>query len=185
MSKVTQVTARYGRSVQPKPYESKEALLEAVLVADEGESVSQAEMQDTFMDLINRVHGALALREGVPVANKADEPAKKTPKPRAKKGEKKAAVVDEVPITGDMPNDPSDEVPVEGETVTEATGNAEEATVEVVSDQELQSAAAGAAAKHGAAKVKELMKEFDVTLLGRLGQKAREMFLTKLDKLGD
>ena len=177
MSKVTQVTVRYGRSVQPKPYESKEGLLEAIIVADEGESVTQKELGSIFGDLIANVHSALNLPDGaVVVANKVDEPPKKLRKTRAKKGDKapdpeasqeeaKAAAV-------------ADEVPVDGDEV------ATSAAIEGVSDQELQSAAAGAAAKHGAAKVKDLMKEFGVTLLGSLDQAKRLEFVSKLEELG-
>ena len=186
MSKVTQVTVRYGRSVQPKPYESKEGLLEAVIVADEGEDVSRAEVEALFGDLISNVHMALDLPMRDPVANSTDEPPKKTGKTRRTKkqiAEDKAAEQDKAEAaaaaTSGDPH-PADDVPVEGDEAVEDTGDS---TTEGVSDQELQSAAAAAAAKHGAAKVKDLMKEFDVTLLGRLGQKAREMFMVKLDKL--
>ncbi len=173
MSKVTQVTVRYRRSIQPKSFESKEGMLEAVVMADEGEQVTQEELAAIFEDLIANVHDAL--RGGV--ANSTDEPAKKTRKTRAKKGAKADAVADEVPVDGDEVTDTGVEVVSVDEAVAADTVNE-------VSDQELQSAAAGAAAKHGAAKVKELMKEFDVTLLGRLGQKAREMFMVKLEELG-
>ena len=172
MSKVTQVTVRYGRTVQPKPYESKEGLLEAVIVADEGEDVSRDESIKVFQNLIKEVHVALGLAEG-PVANSTDESPKKTRKTRAKKGSSDPELSqEEAKITA-----AADEVPVDGDEV------ATSAAVEGVSDQELQSAAAGAAAKHGAAKVKELMKEFDVTLLGKLDQAKRLEFMSKLDEL--
>ncbi len=176
MSKVTQVTVRYGRSVQPKPYESKEASLEAVVIADEGGTISQEQVGVVMRSLIYDVHAALGAKPADgPVDNSTDEPPKKTRKTRAKKGEKKpdpeasqeeakaAAVADEVPVDGD-------------EVATSAA-------VEGVSDQELQSAAAGAAAKHGAAKVKDLMKEFGTILLGKLDQPKRLEFLSKLDEL--
>ncbi len=178
MSKVTQVTVRYGRSVQPKPYESKEGLLEAVIVADEGEDVSREEVEALFGDLISNVHAALDLPMVASVANSIDEPPKKTRKTRAKKDAKNLA--EDVP-QGDVPTDAvADEVPVDGDEAAGAPG----ATTESVSDQELQSAAAGAAAKHGAAKVKGLMKEFDVTLLGKLDQPKRLEFMSKLEELG-
>ncbi len=179
MSKVTQVTVRYGRFVQPKPYETKEGLLEAVIIADEGEEVSVSETTTVLSGFIQQVHAALGLltpAEGS-VANSVLEPPKKTRKTRAKKGEKKpdpeasqeeakaAAVADEVPVDGD-------------EVVENATD-----TLEFVSDPDLQSAAAGAAAKHGAAKVKDLMKEFGTILLGKLDQPKRLEFLSKLDEL--
>lgn len=172
MSKVTQVTVRYGRSVQPKPYESKEGMMEAVVVADEGESVTQQQLTAVMSSLIYDVHAALDLpMVAVGVANSPDEPPKKTRKTRAKKGEKTAAASDEAPVEGDI---------IDGATV-EVEGV--EVVTEGVSDQELQSAAAAAAAKHGAAKVKDLMKEFDVILLGKLDQPKRLEFLSKLDAL--
>ena len=48
MSKVTQVTVRYGRSVQPKPYESKEGFLEVVLSAEEGEDIPTQDVESVF-----------------------------------------------------------------------------------------------------------------------------------------
>ncbi len=185
MSKVTQVTVRYGRSVQPKPYETKEGLLEAVIIADEGEEVTVKETTTVLAGFIQQVHAALGLMKPaeVPVANSTDEPAKKSRKTRAKKGDKapdpeasqeeaKAAAV-------------ADEVPVDGDEVVEDFNSTDGPTIEGVSDQELQSAAAGAAAKHGAAKVKDLMKEFGTILLGKLDQPKRLEFLSKLDELGD
>ena len=183
MSKVTQVTVRYGRSVQPKPYETKEGLLEAIIIADEGEEVTTGETTTVLSGFIQQVHAALGLMKPAeaPVANSTDEPPKKPRKPRAKKGEKKpdpeasqeeakaAAVADEVPVDGD-------EVTVVDEALAEETINE-------VSDQELQSAAAGSAAKHGAKKVKDLLKEFGVILLGKLDQPMRLEFLSKLDEL--
>lgn len=203
MSKVIQITERYSRSVQPKPYESKEAFLEAILVADEGEEISPDEAEGLFSTLIGNVHAALNLpMKGpaeVPVANSTDdsEVVKKNRTRRTKKqiAEDKAkdeaekahpalattdpetelpVEADEVPVDGDHVVDNSGkEVPVDGD---EAPGG--------VSDTDLQSAAAGAAAKHGAAKVKGLMKEFDVTLLGKLDQAKRLEFVSKLDELG-
>ena len=177
MSKVTQVTVRYGRSVQPKPYETKEGLLEAIIIADEGEEVTTGETTTVLSGFIQQVHAALGLMKPAeaPVANSTDEPPKKTPKTRAKKGAKKPdpeASQEEAEAAAE-----ADEVPVDGDEV------ATSAAVEGVSDQELQSAAAGAAAKHGAAKVKDLMKEFGVTLLGLLDQPKRLEFLSKLDEL--
>ncbi len=178
MSKVTQVTVRYGRSVQPKPYEVKEGLLEAIIIADEGEEVTTGETTTILSGFIQQVHAALGLMKPAeaPVANSTDEPPKKTRKTRAKKT---TANVEDVP-QGDVPTDAvADEVPVDGDEV------ATSAAVEGVSDQELQSAAAGAAAKHGAAKVKDIMKEFNVTLLGSLDQAKRLEFVSKLGELGD
>ena len=178
MSKVTQVTVRYGRSVQPKPYETKEGLLEAVVIADEGGTVSQEQVGVVMRSLIANVHAALSLE--APVANSTDEPPKKTRKTRAKKGVAKPASNDPTvhPDRDEVKTDAvADEVPVEGD----APGDPQPA--DEVSDQELQSAAAGAAAKHGAAKVKGLMKEFDVTLLGKLDQETRVKFLDELEKL--
>ncbi len=177
MSKVTQVTVRYGRSVQPKPYEAKEGLLEAVIIADEGEEVTTGETTTVLAGFIQQVHAALGLMKPAeaPVANSTDEPPKKTRKTRAKKGEKKAAVVDEAPVEGDAVADTGAEVVSVDEVV--------ESTTEGVSDQELQSVAAAAAAKHGAAKVKDLMKEFGVTLLGSLDQAKRLEFVSKLGNL--
>ncbi len=175
MSKVTQVTVRYGRSVQPKPYETKEGLLEAVIIADEGEEVSVSETTTVLSGFIQQVHAALGLMKPAeaPVANSTDEPPKKTRKTRAKK----PVVVDEKSVEVAT----ADEVPVDGDDTT--TETAVELTVVEVSDQELQSAAAGAAAKHGAAKVKDLMKEFGTILLGKLDQPKRLEFLSKLDEL--
>ncbi len=192
MSKVTQVTVRYGRSVQPKPYETKEGLLEAVIIADEGEEVSVSETTTVLAGFIQQVHAALGLMKPAeaPVANSTDEPPKKTRKTRAKKDEKKAG---EVSNAGDAylaaEKAKADEVPVEGDAVADtgaevvSVDEVVESTTEGVSDQELQSVAAAAAAKHGAAKVKDLMKEFGVTLLGKLDQPMRLEFLSKLDEL--
>ncbi len=181
MSKVTQVTVLYGRKIQPKQYEEKHGLLEAVIFADDGEEVTVAETAAVMAGFIQQVHAALGLMKPaeVPVDNSIDEPPKKTRKTRVKKGEKTPDP--EAPQEEAKAAAVADEVPVDGDEVIEAV---EETTTEGVSDQELQSAAAGAAAKHGAAKVKDLMKEFNVTLLGKLDQAKRLEFVSKLDELG-
>ena len=200
MSKVTQVTVRYGRSVQPKPYESKEGFLEAVVVADEGESdgVTQDEVGIIFRSLISDVHVALGLEEGS-VANSADELPKKTRKTRRTK---KQMAQDEAeaaaaaasggshPDGEEVKSDASsakvaDEVPVEGDVAAETSEVVSEDSLQEVSDADLQGAASRAAGTYGAAVVKGLMKEFGVTLLGKLEQEKRPAFLTKLDELGD
>ncbi len=200
MSKVTQVTVRYGRSVQPKPYESKEGFLEAVLVADEGENIPQDEIEVVFAGLIASVHEALGLN----VANSADEPPKKTRKTRRTKKQmaqdeaeaaaasgnphsdnvdgEKEDVIDEASVEGAKK---ATEVPVEGDEVAHDAVDVVNEKPQEVDDAELQGAASRAAGTYGAAVVKGLMKEFGVTLLGKLEQEKRSAFLTKLDELGD
>lgn len=191
MSKVTQVTVRYGRSVQPKPYESKEALLEAVVVADEGKNVSKDEIGAVMRNFIRDVHVALGFEAAeAPVDNSIAEPVKETGKPRTRRTKKQIAE-DKAAAEAEKP---ADEVPVEGD-VSDNGGGRETASADVdqfkepatetkVSDTDLQGAASRAAATHGAAAVKTLMKEFDVARLSELSQEQREAFLAKVDELG-
>jgi len=173
---------RYGRSIQPKPYESKEALLEAHVMADPDGEVNQLEIDAVFKNLVDKVHavlrgGASAAPEA-PVDNSAAEPAKKTRTRRTKQqiADDKAAAeqVDEVPIDGapGVVDNSGKDVPIDG-----AEGDSE------VSDTDLQSASAKAAAKHGPKKVKELLAEYGVALLGKLTQDQRVGFLVKLDAI--
>ena len=184
MSKVTQVTVRYGRSVQPKPYESKEALIEAVIVADEGESVSQNEGEVVFGNLVNDVHAAL----GIGVGNSVEEPAKKTRKTRTKKTDKAALEAAEEATAAPVV---SDDVPIEGEsepqggyTPGEEVRVDEDTNSEGIDDTDLQGIASRAAAKHGAAVIKDLMKEFGIARLGEMSQDQRVSFKEKVEGLG-
>ena len=182
MSKVTQVTVRYGRSVQPKPYESKEGFLEAVIVADEGESESVAneKVESVFAAMINDVHKALKIAgyEQV-VGNSVEEPAKKTRKTRTEKTDKAAAPVvsDDVPIEGESE-------PQGGYTPGEEVRVDEDTNSEGIDDTDLQGIASRAAAKHGAAVIKDLMKEFGIARLGEMSQDQRVSFKEKVEGLG-
>lgn len=194
MSKVTQITVLYGRKIQPKKYEEKHGLLEATVVADEGGEVSQTELIAVFENLISRVHVALGLEEDAPpVANSVDEPGKKTTKTRTRRTKKQIAddkakaeaekPADEVPVEGDedgVVDNSGKEVPEDAESVEESVE-----TDEGVSDTDLQGAAARAAAAHGTATVKGLMKEFNIARLSELDQDQRLEFLSKLDDLGN
>ncbi len=198
MSKVTQVTVRYGRAIQPKPYETKEAMLEAIVVSDPSGEVAPAEIDAVFNNLVDRVHAKLgdAFPAEAPVDNSTEDPPKETAKPRTRRTKKQIAedkakaeaANDEVPIDGAVDNS-GKEVPIDGaETVVDEVSIAIAGTTiavddDTVSDTDLQAASAKAAGTHGTKVVKALMAEFGVALLGKLEQDKRPAFLAKLDEL--
>lgn len=96
MGKVTNLTVEYGRTVQPKDYESKTAkAIIGVAFADDEHIDTDTELEAAFDYAVKHVHNTLGLGGSTLVKTKP-APAKK-PETKAEPKEDPAAIVDDTP----------------------------------------------------------------------------------------
>lgn len=97
MGKVTNLTVEYGRTVQPKDYESKTAkAIIGVAFADDEHIDTDTELEAAFDYAVKHVHNTLGLGEAAPAKAKP-APAKKPETKVEEPKEDPAAIVDDTP----------------------------------------------------------------------------------------